>query len=390
MMVAEEPFEAAGHHFNRGSLVVSNVPEADLRKAASESSVELTAVATVPTVKTHPARAPRIALVHTWLSTQAEGWWRLRFDEVGIPYDYISTQVVAKDADLNAKYDVIIFPPVGRGDPNAVINGLPTAWGNALPWKKTELTPNLGRNDSTDDMRPGLGFSGVDHLQAFVKNGGLLITAMDTSSFAISLGMTPGVSTGRTQHLRIVGTILKADVVDSASPLAYGYNSSLSVYSSTGLVFDLSNIEGRRSFRRLGGEMGARPTGRGLPGEEDVPQGRPFVAPPKPPEVKPWQAEPVTAEQLRNGVSVIPPDARPRVILRWADAKSLLVSGLLEGGNELAEHPAVVDVPVEKGHIVLFAINPVYRGETFGSHALVFNALLSFDHLDAGRTLDKQ
>jgi hypothetical protein len=48
----------------------------------------------------------------------------------------------------------------------------------------------------------------------------------------------------------------------------------------------------------------------------------------------------------------------------------------------------VVDVPVGKGHVVLFANNPIYRGETIGSYFMVFNTVLSFDSLDAGRKLD--
>jgi hypothetical protein len=48
----------------------------------------------------------------------------------------------------------------------------------------------------------------------------------------------------------------------------------------------------------------------------------------------------------------------------------------------------VVDVPVRKGHVVLFANNPVWRGETIGSYFLVFNTILNFDNLNAGRTLD--
>jgi len=37
---------------------------------------------------------------------------------------------------------------------------------------------------------------------------------------------------------------------------------------------------------------------------------------------------------------------------------------------------------------VLFAHNPIYRGETIGSYFMVFNTILSFDNLDAGRKLD--
>jgi len=47
-----------------------------------------------------------------------------------------------------------------------------------------------------------------------------------------------------------------------------------------------------------------------------------------------------------------------------------------------------VDVPMEKGHVVLFGNNPVYRGETIGSYFLVFNTILHFDNLNTGRKLD--
>jgi hypothetical protein len=78
---------------------------------------------------------------------------------------------------------------------------------------------------------------------------------------------------------------------------------------------------------------------------------------------------------------------RPREVLRFADQRDLLASGLLDG-TDVARRPAVVDVPLEKGHVILFANNPVYRGETIGSYFLVFNAVLNFDHLDTGRRLD--
>jgi hypothetical protein len=42
-------------------------------------------------------------------------------------------------------------------------------------------------------------------------------------------------------------------------------------------------------------------------------------------------------------------------------------------------------VPSGRGHIVLFANNPMWRQETQGSFMFVLNAALNFDHLDAGR-----
>jgi len=98
----------------------------------------------------------------------------------------------------------------------------------------------------------------------------------------------------------------------------------------------------------------------------------------------------VTDDMVRNPTQLIPPEQRPRVIVRFSDQRDLLVSGLLSGGGTIAQRPVVVDVPVERGHIVLFANNPVWRGSTLGSYALVFNTILHFDNLNAGRKNDER
>jgi hypothetical protein len=240
-------------------------------------------------------------------------------------------------------------------------------------------------------MRPGLGFAGVTHLQDFVKRGGVLVTAEDTSNFATSLGFTQGVSVAPSRSLKIVGSVLRTQMVDGTSPIAYGYGDKLSVYCSNGLILNLSNfVGGRGGGRRLGAETRERPTGRGTSDDPDFAVGRAGVEAPEEPKAETWQALPVTEEQRRNGISVIPPALRPRVIFRFADSKDLLVSGLLEGGSDLAQHAAVIDVPMERGHVVLFCLNPIYRGETEGSYGLVLNAILNFDSLDAGRTPAKE
>jgi Zinc carboxypeptidase len=385
---AEESFEASGHKFSRGSFIVKNLSASELGRAASTLGLEVYSSANEPSVKTHPVRAARVALMHTWLNTQSEGWWREALDQMQIPYDYINTQTVAHTPDLRSRYDVILFPPVGRGDPMTVVNGLPTDWGNPLPWKNTPETPNIGKNDSTDDIRPGLGWDGLAHLEEFVKQGGVLITTMDTANFAVSLGFTRGVSVTRPRQMKIIGSILRTRVVDSASPIAYGYQDTLSVYCDNGPIFDISNTLSGRRFRQLGPEQTERPTGRGGVGDPDFTPGRPPVAAPELPRAEAWQAQPLTEDQLRNGIGVIPPADRPRVILRYGDSRELLVSGLLEGGNEIAQHAAVIDVPAGSGHVVLFSNNPIYRGETIGSYSLVLNTILNFDNLNAGRKLD--
>ena len=389
MDAAEEPFESAGQKFNRGSFIIRNVKAPELETAASELGLQVVAVAAAPSVKTHPIKAARIAMMHTWLATQDEGWWRIALDKVKVPYRYISTQDVAKDSNLKAKYDVILFAPVGRGNPIGIVEGMPM-WGNPLPWKVTPQTPNLGKTDETDDMRPGLGWSGVANLQNFVKSGGLLIGVADTANFAVALGFAPGVSIQSPQKLKVTGSILRSKFVDSTSPIAYGYGEGLSVYTYDGPIFNVSNVFGGGRGRRRSTEDRDRPTGRGTADDPDTPQGRTPVEAPEEIHAESWQAFPVSDEQRRNGIGVIPPQLRPRVVLRYGDAKDLLVSGLLDGGGEMAQHPAVIDVPLGSGHVVVFSNNPIWRGETQGSYFLVFNAILNFDNLNAGRKLDEK
>jgi hypothetical protein len=380
---AEEPFEAAGQKFNRGSFIIRKAPADELQKVAGDLGIRVYAVADAPAVKTHALKPARIAIMHTWAGTQDEGWWRIAFDQMQVPYDYISTQDVAREDELKAKYDVIVFGPVGR-DAGVIVNGMPM-YGNPLPWKTTSLTPNLGKIDETDDMRPGLGYTGLTNLQKFVQQGGVIITVDDTSSFAVNYGFTPGVSIARPNRLRAVGDILRMKTIDAASPIAYGYSDSLAMYCANGPIFNLSNLAGGGGGRRRSEQ---RTTGRGTPSDPDTVQGRPPAEVPESPKAETWEAMPLSDEQRRYaGGSIIPPNERPRVVLRYADMKDLFVSGLLDGGDEIAEHAAVIDVPAGRGHVVLFSTNPMWRGQTKGSYMLVFNAILNFDNLNAGRKL---
>ena len=52
-------------------------------------------------------------------------------------------------------------------------------------------------------------------------------------------------------------------------------------------------------------------------------------------------------------------------------------------GRTLANAPAVVDVTLGDGHVVLFSFNPFRRSHTHGSYALLFNTLMHHDALSA-------
>jgi Zinc carboxypeptidase len=378
--VVEKPFDAEGKHFAPGSLLITQVDDKSFGDAVHKLELDAVRLSTPPTVATHVASAPRVAFMHSWLGTQTEGWWRLAFDKIGVPYSYISTQTAASDADLRSKYDVIIFAPIGRSSTQEIVDGVPM-WGNALPWQKTELTPNLGLLDQTQDTRPGLGYEGVGHLRSFVEKGGLLITCEDTAQFAVEAGLAPGVSVAARGDARVVGSVLASTFVLPSSPIAYGYGANLPVMSANGMVFDVSNSMARGGGRVLMDPYAHRPTGRGGPDDSDTPQSRVNVDPEIPAKTQAWEPKPINEDQARNNPQVIPELYRPQVILRFNDQKDLLLSGLLDKAASIAEHAIVIDAHLGSGNVLLFGNNPVYRGETIGSYNLVFNAILNYDHL---------
>ena len=257
-----------------------------------------------------------------------------------------------------------------------------------MPWQKSDLTPNLGAIDGTPDIRPGLGYEGLAHLAKFVEQGGLLITCEDSAQFAVDTGLTPGVSVAPRGDARVVGSVLNTVFVAPDNPVAYGYGPGVPVISASGMAFNVSNTMGRMGGRMLTEPLEpfkdpyeARPTGRGSVDDSDQPPGRTIAEPEPLLRQQPWEAKPLDEEQTRNNPQVIPVQSRPDVILRFSDAKTLLLDGLLDKASSIAEHAIVVNAHLGQGNVLLFGNNPIYRGETIGTYALVFNAILNYQHL---------
>jgi hypothetical protein len=392
---AEEGFEAGGRKFNAGSFVVTaGGNAADLRsrleKEARALGLQVVAVEVAPGVKRHKLSLPRIAILHDWINTQNEGWWRIAFDRYSVPYDYISVHTVAKTADLRSRWDVIVYPPIGGVPVQRQITGIQTA--DAIPWTPSEKYPNLGGPDKTDDMRGGFGYEGLVNLRRFLDGGGVLIAAGSSVSLPVQLGMVEAVSIAEARTLQARGSVLRTTVSDKASPIAYGYGDTLGVYFNQAPVLEAGPAVALGGARRFADVFGpaspGRVTGRGGPNDPDVPQGRPYVAPPPP--VRP-SGDDIPEEFAELARSLLPPRERlPRVVLKFAKKQDLWISGMLDKGEELAEKAAVVDCPVGKGHVVLFAINPMWRWQSHGSHSLVFNTILNWDSLGAGRKAPAQ
>ncbi len=340
MYAAEDSFSVGGRSYPAGTTIV---PVAEAGRGGERAvrdaidSLGLTAVAAreVPDVARHELGLPRIGLIHSWLNTQNEGWVRYVFDHYAIPYTYISTQQL-RDSALLARFDVLLLPHIG-GNPQMIVNGMPLA-GPPVPWKRSDETPSLGRYDSTDDVRPGIGLQGMAHLQQWINGGGVLITEGGTTAVPVEYGLARGVDIVPSRQLRVRGSVLRATVRDRKSPITYGYADTVAVYFDQAPVFRVDSADSRGTER---------------------------------------ERDSSTVFETRR--------LQPRVVLRFAARPdSLLLSGLLDGGAELVGRPAVVDVISGRGHVVLFATRPMWRFETQGSFALLFNTLLNWDHLGVG------
>jgi hypothetical protein len=210
-----------------------------------------------------------------------------------------------------------------------------------VPWKTTPETPNLGRIDETDDMRPGMGLEGAAVLRRFVERGGLLLVEGASTALPLDLDFTPTVRVNEPRNLRTRGAVIRAQAVGTGSPILYGYDQrTFPVYFNAQPLLTVQERDTSVTAREAEATM-----------------------------------DPAVVTEIER--------ARARVIVQMhARQDSLLVSGLLVGGNELTKKAAVVDAPLGTGHVIYFAIRPFWRWQTQGSFALALNAIANWNALD--------
>jgi len=399
---AEQGFTAEDRDFNAGSFIIrvdgaggrigfgadgANVLRATLAEAGRQYGFTAYGVDSAPEVSTHRIETPRVAVMHTWTTTQTEGWMRLGLDLYGVPYEYISVHDVRDELNLRDRFDVILFGP-SSANALSIIEGL--QGDEPVPWRASAITPNIGRVDSTDDMRGGLGLEGVVNLKTFVESGGAFVTLSSSSSLPTHFGLARGVSIRSTPDLWARGGVFRAAISDKESPIVYGYGDDLGVYFNTAPVFRTGG-GGFGGFGGFGGseqndedDFGSttsRRTGRGGSDEVDVVQGRRGdlgVA-----GVAAFEAE--EEEDGEEEGSGSDSADHIRTVMRYAeDVEDLLISGGMRNGEVLAGSPALLDVTLGDGHVVMFSFNPFWRSETLGSYGLVFNTIMHYRNLSAG------
>jgi len=391
MLAVEEDFPLNGKRFRAGAVIVPNADRAKLEPMLRDLGLSAWAVDDVPNVKTHDLDIPRIGYIHSWTRTQDEGWVRAALDTYGIPYTYFADQKLKNETSLRSKYDVIIFPHVG-GTAQSQVNGMAMTGSTPLPYQKTDKTPNLAFVDQSDDIRGGMGIEGLTNLAKFVQEGGTLITEGSTTTIFPAYAITSGVNVETPAQLFVRGSILRGKFADLKSPLAYGYEGAdLPVYFNQSPVLSAGGGGIPPEFAAFAGGGAAN---AGL-GQNVTPNAQPLRLSPFDPEPVPADAKPqpdAAAEFRRQaaqfGVSF--DESRPRVVMTFpVNPNDMLLSGTLANGQFLANRAALVDAPLGKGHVVMFAIRPFWRWQTQGTYSLGFNAIMNWNDLDAGKGGEK-
>jgi hypothetical protein len=237
MKVAEKSFTSDGVTFPAGSFIITG-SAADLQSARTTvESLGLTAASmtSVPTVATHDADVPRVAIYSQWQGTQELGWYRHAFDQFGIPFDLIYKERVVK-GNLKADYDVIVM--AAQNLTRTTVMQAPAA--RPQPYKRTDKLKFLGMYGETDDMTGGFGQPGVDAFKAFLEAGGTLITTLQATRFPIEFGFARSVDTESLTGVNAQKPLVHAEIKKADHPAFYGYEKS---------IFPMKFGQGQQVFR---------------------------------------------------------------------------------------------------------------------------------------------
>ncbi len=194
--------------------------------------------------------------------------------------------------------------------------------GRPLAYTRTEQFRFLGMYGESEDISGGMGLEGLLELQRFVSDGGVLITLGAASFLAPEFGLTRRVNASRpSAQFYAPGPIVEAEILRGDHPVFYGY-----------------------------------------------------------------ERKTIPVRYANGPLLDLPEEDRGRqVLMRFAGGEKSVLSGLMRNPSEVRERPAILDVPVGRGRVVIFATNPCYRWQNHGEFNMLFNAILNYNDMDAAR-----
>ncbi len=191
--------------------------------------------------------------------------------------------------------------------------------GKPLAYVKSPEFKTLGMYGESEDITGGMGLEGVYEFDKFVNQGGMLITLGGASYFPAEFGI--------------------ARTVEAARPSAAFY--------APGPIVQMSVT---------------RPTHPIFYGYTEK------IMPVR------WASGPL----LR-----VPQTGRRWVLAQFPGGDESVMSGLMKGAQEIRNRPAIVDVPIGQGRVILFATNPAYRWQNLGEFNMLANSILNFNDFPA-------
>lgn len=231
----------------------------------------------------------RIAIYRSYAPSMDEGWTRWLFDVNRIPYRTV-LDAEMRAGSLRSRFDVIILP---EQSPAQLRRGV----GAPYP----------------DSLRGGLGDTGAASLQAFVRDGGTLITFNDASEYAISTLDLPVKN--------VLDRVPNTEFYAPGSLLAVTLNATHPV--SARMTTEIPAI---------------------------------------------WFEDSPAFE--------ITDSTRAVAVASYQTSGDPLLSGWLQGGSRLNGRAALVDVTVGRGHVILFGFRPQYRGQSMNTQPLLWGAIV--------------
>jgi len=287
----------------------------EAREQIRQLGLQAVAMGAAPNVPKHLVDLPRVAMYSTWSNTQDVGWVRYAMDKFEVPFDLIYKERV-KRGNLRASYDVIVVPSQGgRGGSKGLVFDIESR-GKPFAYTKSSDFPTLGMYGESQDITGGMGLKGVEEFDKFVNDGGVLVTLGASSYFPAEFGLARNVDAQRpSAAFYAPGPIVQAEILKPNHPIFYGY------------------------------------TERTIPVR--------------------WAGGPL--------LRVSGAEARNSTLMRFPGGDASVMSGLMRSAAETRGRPAVVEVPVGGGHIVMFATNPAYRWQNLGEFGMLANTIMHFN-----------
>lgn len=163
----------------------------------------------------------------------------------------------------------------------------------------------------------GIGIAGAAALEEFVRQGGTLIAFDDATALPVELfglPLRPLIRPGAEDSYFCPGSILRM-TANTTHPIAKDTPAEFYAFSDGGQAWDVTLLPEKNT------------------GDQEV-----------------------------------------KVIARYA-SKNVLASGWLTGERTVAGHASLVEARHGKGRVILFGFRPQFRGQTWGTFSLLFNAL---------------